>query len=1030
MYDKKDWLKRPVTSLCILLGGAVLSVFILRSSADMLQSDKGDISYTVTIRHHGIDLREMERTVAIPLEDALSAIGGVKNILSSSEYGRTRAFVRFNGSGKGRYEAVSAAAQAVYETLPSSAQRPEIVSSNNSRIPLWTAAVFPRPSELSGKNVPSLGTPSLETPSLGTLLEKIVKPALEGLEGAGEVEISGAGLPEIIVILKPEEAAARSLKSSRIAETLAANDLALPGGIIEEGERDILITVDGRYSDAAALSKLLIPLDNGTVIPLEDAAEIREQTREPDTFSRLDGKKIALISVMGSSRADPGRLSRQLAAELKNFSDLPLEFRILSDRGSEETAAYRSVFAAALQSALAVALMILLLGKGKNILICALMVPLSGLAAAALLTVFGILPDRSLLTGLSVGIGAAVDAVILSADRLGKAASLQDGRSALNKLRSPLISGSLTTIAALLPLGIMKSSAAGINTTAAGINTIAWAVAAVTLVSLLAALFILPPIFLSERKNSAGQKIIGNKFRYRLDFFKNIISRLIHPLQRIVFRLLALFSGLAAKQTGAVLVTALLLSLAGIFAVVMAGADVGNEASEDSVYAQIEFEGGFRAAMADILLVRWAEELNTKEGIKSVQTSARTSSGSALVSFYPEKISTEKVRELIRLVPLPGGFVYIPETSAGERIWEITVRGDDDLQCRELAEEAGRLCRGSALIKETVLNFKEGSKRIRLIPRHERFLEAGIYFSETAEMIRRGIHGPVAYKRIANSQEIDVRVRGFDIIDPSGSDIKNFPLAGPSGNILRIDTLMDFKEDREPSGIRREDRLRAASISVRTKTMDPRRVKKEIMAQLKMMELPPGYSLEFDREAIEAAENLSGTTFYFLLALIFCYMIIAAANESFGIPLAILSAVPPSLAVPALFLVLRGVPFNAAAACAFVAVSGMAVNAAVLTADEFRHDPGAEIKTGAFDLYRVLRRRIPALLATGGTTIAGAVPFLFLRENSNQVVRTLALVTALGVTASCICSLIVVPAMAKKYLKFFETYKAFSMPEP
>jgi multidrug efflux pump subunit AcrB len=217
--------------------------------------------------------------------------------------------------------------------------------------------------------------------------------------------------------------------------------------------------------------------------------------------------------------------------------------------------------------------------------------------------------------------------------------------------------------------------------------------------------------------------------------------------------------------------------------------------------------------------------------------------------------------------------------------------------------------------------------------------------------------------------------------------------------------------------------------------MDPRRVRREVMGVLKNLELPPGYTVEFDSEAIGRAEALSGTVLSFLLVLIFCYMVIASVHESFGIPLAILSVVPPSLAFPALCLAFSGTPLNPAAACAFVAVSGMAVNASVLSAGglapflEFRSGGGnADGKTGGkksgggFALYRGLREKIPALLATGGTTVAGAAPFLFLREGANALIKTLALVSALGVGASCLCSLGIIPALAVKCPKLFKRW--------
>jgi multidrug efflux pump subunit AcrB len=230
-------------------------------------------------------------------------------------------------------------------------------------------------------------------------------------------------------------------------------------------------------------------------------------------------------------------------------------------------------------------------------------------------------------------------------------------------------------------------------------------------------------------------------------------------------------------------------------------------------------------------------------------------------------------------------------------------------------------------------------------------------------------------------------------------------------DIIRFDSLSSNKRDSEPSIIRREDRRRIASFSVRTGVIDPRRVQEQAMAVLKQVELPPGYGIEFDPEAIQRAQALSGTGFRFILALIFCYMVMAAANESFRFPFLVLSVVPPSLAVPVLIMVFTGTAMNAAMACSLVAVSGMAITASIIVAGEFRRKRQNPRIKGASRFYSSIRHCLPVLLSTCGTTIIGALPFLFLSESGNNMLRSLSLVTIFGVAASFVCSLVIIPTL-------------------
>lgn len=1023
MIQSSSWLQKPIAALCVIFALTALSIFIMAGSGDRGENRRGNSGYTIILRHYGVNAREMERTAAIPLEDALASLGGVKNLVTISENGMVRAFVRFGQKIPGVYEAVREAAQGVYEALPSSAQRPELLSSDDSRLPLWTAAVFSTDDDAA----------------LGSYLERIVKPALEALEGAGEVEVSGIGLPEIVVALKPEEAASRGLDASHIAEVLGRNDLLLPGGFIKSGDRDILITLDGRYEDRRTLAEALIPLPAGGAVRLKDTARLYEQNREPESFSRLNGKSAAVIAVLPGADADPAKLSGLIRRELEKFADLPLKFEVLSDRGAEETAAFGSVLAAAFQGAAAVALLTALLGKtrgsgfggpGRRVflaLISGLTVPLICLLSAALLSLLGFSLDRGLLAGLSAGVGAAVDAAILSSEGLGKARTIEEGQESLKELHIPLISGSVTTIAALLPLIAMESLAGGIG-------TLAWAIGTVTFLALPAALVLIPPLLLWALKKGPGAIPQGRGFHkkqgtprvetYKKQGFSTVffedwglfLVKIKERLSRKGLRLLAAHLRFCTAHPYGPLVMWALISAGGITALALAGADVGAESSGTSLYAQVEFEGGLRAEEADRLLAVYAETLKRHDGIGTVQTVARTASGSVLITFDPRIIPADTLRNLVRTREIPGGFVYIPEMSSMERIWEIKITGDDDGGCRELAEAAARICGTLPLIRETVLNFKEGSPRLTLVPDRERLLTAGIQFSQLADRIRRGIHGPVAYKRIGPQGETDVRIRGLGNAALSREEIPGL-LVGPGTTLeaVRLDSLVKktIYPETEPSGIRREDRRRIASLSIRTKPMDPRKVRDQVMPALGAMELPPGYTLEFDREAIAAAETLSGTVFWFLLALIFCYMVIAAENESFGIPLAVLSVVLPSLAIPALGMAAAAMPITASAACAFVAVSGMAVNASVLITDEIRRIPRwkKDKRALAAGLYRAVRKKLPLLFATSGTTISGAAPFLFLKEETNSLIRNLSVVTVLGVGASVFVGLSLLPAL-------------------
>ena len=1002
-------LNRKKASLCILAGICAVSLFVILNSGEKVKENTGG-SYVVKIRHYGLDAMEMERSVTIPLEDALSAISGVMSVQSSTENSLSSVFIRFSPGGRGRYDAVRDAAQRVYETLPSSAQRPEILSSGNSRVPVWSAAFFATSRDNLKGNILTVQADLTsqaglisQTGLINQALEKIVKPRLESLEGAGEALVYGVGLTEIVIALDQEKLAAIGLEPAAIAGILAMNDSIFSGGTLVRQNREILITVDGRYdADVHSLNRALIPLGDGRTVELSEIALITEQERTPDILSRLNGKKTAGISIMGRDGADLRKLSMKIKKELTALS-LPLEYTVLSDLGAEEAAAFRSVINAALSGAVMVAIISFLL-KGKNAsgrsgFFCALAIPLICLLSAAILSISGFSANRLIFAGIAAGVGTAVDAVILCSEKLRKCANYNAAAAALSDLTGPLIAGAATTVAALLPLFAVEN----------GAGIIAISIAAVTLTALALSLTLLPPLLLWDLNSTRKKRSVNKPL---------IIKRVKRRLSRLLCRFLARDIKFCIRYPVVVAGISFLLTVAAIFALYAKGVDTGSGGSEDSVYAQVEFEGGLLSGETDRLLAAYSEKLARNEGIINVETGARTGSGSLLISFDSKKTTTHLVRNMAKQITIPGGFIFFHENSAKDRYWEIRVYGDEDQKCRELAEELAHICASNPLVRERVLNFKHGSKKLILFPDRKLFSEAKIGFSNAANRIRSGVYGPVAYKRIDSKGETDVRIRTGSVTQKSKEEALGILVSGGGSNALRIDSIFQGREEIEPASIRRTDRRRTASITITTGPMDPRRVKQELSELIKKLDLPPGYSVEFDPDAIKQANDLSKTILSLILSVIFCYMIIASINESFTVPLLVLPAIPPSLAIPALCLVISGSAYNSAIACAFIAVSGMTVNSAVLCVDGLRSKVNFNCKKSVFGIYQALRKKMPALLATTGTTVAGALPFLFLSEGANTLIRTLSLVGALGVTGSLFCSITVIPSLFIIYTKF------------
>jgi multidrug efflux pump subunit AcrB len=612
----------------------------------------------------------------------------------------------------------------------------------------------------------------------------------------------------------------------------------------------------------------------------------------------------------------------------------------------------------------------------------------------------------------------------LSAESFGKLDSINNGQNALKRLCPPLISGAFTTIIAFFPLVFMPM-------VSKMVIAIALSTAVVTFVSMILALWLCPPLFLWKTSKHNTTKIHIINSASLLSGFVSRINIHIEILKKIFMKILYN----CIKKPHYVCIITLFILVVGLGSIILSKTNIDEPRSENSLFAQIEFPGGFRKEIIDNHLSEWSKKIKAYDGITNVQTSVSIGSASVLINFLPNIIKNENIREIVRNEPIPEGFIYINEAASNEKLWEIKIFGNSPEQCAEIAQEAANICSAIPAVKQTVYNFKDGSPYLFIEPDRERIAvqqyKNGFSFMQISQEVRNNIFGPVIYKKLDNNGDMaaekDVRIKGLGILSPSRDDIDKILITSPYNDTnIKLNTFVEKNYKTNKSSLRRENRRSLASISIRTKPEDPRKIRNLIMPKLSAIDLPQSYSIEFDREAVEKAELLSGTVYYFILSMLFCYIIIAISNESFLLPIAILSIIPPSVAIPMFVLFLLGFSFNTVSACAFIAVCGVAVNAAVLISDEIKVRFSNNTLTNELNrnrkyliLFGAIRKRIPNLLATSITTISSSIPYLFLNEGINLTIKTLSLISALGVAASFIFAIFFIPALAVLFPGFF-----------
>jgi HAE1 family hydrophobic/amphiphilic exporter-1 len=969
------WYGRRVAVTAFLLLSIALSAFILMRARLGPQGETGTRAFAVIVEHFGVDAREIERTVTRPLEDALSDVPGMKELRSTSEYGKSRVTIVLDANDRGSeaYLRLRDAVERVYAGLPPSVQKPRIISSSEGQRPVFIAAVR---------------ADTMREEELREWVEREVKPSFEKIPDAGEIEVGGGEVREIHVKVDPQKAALRGLSVQDVAAQIQRQNLLLPAGKLVIAGEELPITLSGKLGSIAELDSLALSLPNGGTAALSEIGEAVYGTREKESISRVNGTPMIVLAVKSSGNANLISFSRSLRAETAGWRAKGLSFDVILDRGKTLEEGICQIISSLLQGLAVVTLLLpLFVGDLRRLIVLSLSVPLTAVITVAILTLMGISLDQYILCGLAVGIGTIIDTGVI----VGEQPSLREVRAITPSLFSSLV----TTLIVLAPLFFLEFISPGIR-------QVALSIALLLLVSFAVNILFLPAF------------IHGARSPVRIAPLERLRSAAGARFKKPAFRMLYRISSFSLRFRWPVLGGTAVLVAAAAFGLLSVGRDFTPSMEEDSLYAHIELEPGATVESADERISRFARDVLGIPGVTLVETTARVGNGEMELRFSSEEIAREEVTALVRAYGerISGGFVYLPEGDAStERSMEVAVLGDDDELLKELAHRTASALGAQSWARQVVLNFKDPPPALIVAVDRQKAAEFGVSAADIAGTMRWALHGPVAVKWIENDREMDLRVMETGARTASRDSIRLIPVRNREGAVRLLSDLSDTRGEDEGGKIYRKNRQRVAFLTVHAATRNLDAFVKDLWGVLSQIELPKGYAFEIDRQVLELASSFSVLWATLALSVVFIFIVLAALSESLTAPLYILSILPPSLAFPLLAYRILGDPIRIPVLVGLIMLSGMVVNNSILIVDEFvARSPLGRTRGAALG---AVRKRIRPLLITSMATVLGTVPLLFSRARGGTFMTSLAFVVFWGILGSLVSTLVVVPAMAR-----------------
>ncbi len=378
----------------------------------------------------------VEQLVTAPLENALSGLGGLKNISSISENGRGSIGLLFEKSedmDQKRFE-VATIIRRMYKQLPEGLSYPVVQQGGNddrSAMPLLVYSIFaPLPPE-----------------EIKSTAERLLARPLAQLPNVQQATVTGAQPWQLKLTFDRHKMAVWGLQKADLANALHTWGRGHHLGVHVLGSgQPVFVEATASLQQVADLEALPLAMPNGTVVPLGTVARVERIPARPSSFYRVNGQNavpLVISAHKGSNRLAVGKAVKTRLNKLA--AQLPPGHNLRNDYDDTEFVAAEldKIYVRSSLSVLILVLFILLVRRNLRYLA----VLLSGIAVnlslvGICLWALGLGIHLYTLAGLTVSFGILLDNALVMLDHYHRQ---RDRRVFL-----ALLAASLTSMAALL----------------------------------------------------------------------------------------------------------------------------------------------------------------------------------------------------------------------------------------------------------------------------------------------------------------------------------------------------------------------------------------------------------------------------------------------------------------------------------------------------------------------------------------------------------------------------------------------------
>ena len=973
----------------------------------------------VKVLWSGAATEDIERGITQPLENRLRFLDGVKEMISTSTDGVAVVVLEYE-DGSDMVKALEKVKEqvALVRGLPSAAETPEVVHLVRydpiARVLLSTQGSFDE---------------------LRYWVRRFERQLRE--QGISKINLTGLPQEEVAIQLNAQQLQGLGLSLTDISDRVSAMSQNIPAGPIGQQEVSRQLRSLGEAREVSAFEELALAGQAGSQIRLGDVATIQQQSRRSQSRVYFKGEPAVELRLLRGEDDDALQSAEVLNQWLITArAELPpgLSLHVYDESWKLIKERILLLLKNGGGGLLLVVLILFLFLNGRVAFWVAVGIPTSFMAALAVLYWVGGSINMISLFALIMALGIIVDdAIVVGEDAMAHYQRgehpLQAAEGGARRMLAPVLSSSLTTIAAFLPLMMIGGIIGNI------LFDIPLIIVCVIVASLIESFLVLPGhlkhAFVNlHHQRSAVRQWLDNGFAAFRD-------RVFRPWVTLAVR----FRGVTLALSMASLILCI-----GLLAGGRIGFHFFPTPEGATLYANVQFVTSSNSQQVNDFLSHLEdalEETNAafggdllvalerRQGLMGLAAGGTLQRGDHVGSLIVE-LTQPDTREVTGKVFMAEWKKRVEPVAGLENLALFMRVGGPpgrDIEVRLFADDV-HLAKKAALELATAVGSIAG---VSAVEDDMPYGQTQMLFSLTREGVAQGLttqslgrqlrvayEGEVVQIFHQGDEEIEVRVMLDHHARAALSSLDNFPIRLPNGQFRALPDMASISWRRGFAAVRHAQGKRAVLVSA---DLD-HAVNKvdQVNAQLEAgvlsrLEKEYGVHYQFEGKTSDQRETMADMRRGTVVAFILIYLILAWVFASYGWPLVVMAAIPFGLVGAIGGHWLMNIDLTILSLFGVFGLSGIVVNDSIILVVFFKQLRNTMATQEA--IIEAACQRLRAVLLTSLTTIAGLLPLLFETSLQAQFLIPMAVSIAFGLAFATFLVLFFIPALLSVYESVF-----------